>query len=398
MSTTGFNSVVGGRTFGFAGLTLYESVVAATPHGQSLAPQLNGGNALKLLLPQADKHSLYSPASANAAMATITKSLFGNTSAANVKTIDSLESAFKTRFASQTSNKNIESSILFGKKVAEAIFEWSKTDGAHEPYLHVTSPSYIPPVGPGLWIPTPPAFGAPIHPGWGTNRSFIPGIPEIAPAPIPMAYSEVPGSPYYQQAIEQYQQSMHLTHEDSIIVKFWGDLPGNYNVPAHATGILTQLIVLKKFNLDEASLAYAKHGFALNDAVITVFKSKYQYNTIRPVSYIRTVLKHPEWNTVIPTPPHPEYPAAHALVSAASAVVMEDLFGRYLVFTDHTYDNLYGARTFNSFSDYAKEAGRSRVLGGIHYASSVAAGLEIGKKVGEAALSLSYNKQYNSNK
>jgi membrane-associated phospholipid phosphatase len=210
-----------------------------------------------------------------------------------------------------------------------------------------------------------------------------------------MDYSEQPNSAYYQQALGLYNLSLTLSGEDSTTVRFWADLPVNYNVPAHATGILTQLIVLKKFNLNEAALAYVQHGFALSDAILTVLKAKYTHNTIRPVSYIRTVLNHPQWNTVIPTPPHPEYPAAHALVSAASASVMENLFGKYLNFTDHTYDNLYGPRTFKSFDEYAKEAGHSRVLGGIHYPSSVKAGLELGRKVGDAVTALNYNKNSN---
>ena len=92
---------------------------------------------------------------------------------------------------------------------------------------------------------------------------------------------------------------------------------------------------------------------------------------------------HTDWNTVIPTPSHPEYTAAHAVVSAASATVMESVFGKNYAFTDHTYDAVYGARSFNSFDDYAKEAAHSRVLGGIHYSPSVAAGLIQGRKVGD---------------
>jgi membrane-associated phospholipid phosphatase len=398
MSTPGFNSVVAGRSIGYAGLTLYESLIPGIPQAVTLAGQLNGGNALKMPMPQANRNFFYAPASVNAAMAAITRSLFGNTSAANLKSIDSLEASFKAIFVSKAAHKNLEESEWFGQKLAAAIFDWSKTDGAHEAYLHVTSPSYIPPTGPGMWIPTAPAFSAAIHPGWGSNRAFVPGVPDLGAAPVPMEYSEQTSSAYYKQALALYNLSLSLSREDTTIVRFWGDLPVNYNVPAHATGILTQLIILKNFNLNEAALAYAKHGFALNDALVTVLKSKYTYNTIRPISYIRTVLNHPQWNSVIATPPHPEYPAAHALVSAASATVMENLFGKNLSFTDHTYDNMYGPRTFNSFEEYSKEAGYSRVLAGIHYPSSVMIGQGLGKKVGDAVIGLNYNNHSNHHK
>jgi hypothetical protein len=73
---------------------------------------------------------------------------------------------------------------------------------------------------------------------------------------------------------------------------------------------------------------------------------------------------------------------------------MEDLFGRYLTFTDHTYAQQYGARSFKSFDEYAREAGNSRVLAGIHYPSSVAAGLEVGRKVGEQIVNVQSNAAY----
>ncbi|MCG7859992.1 haloperoxidase, partial [Flavihumibacter sediminis] len=49
-------------------------------------------------------------------------------------------------------------------------------------------------------------------------------------------------------------------------------------------------------------------------------------------------------------------------------------------FTDHTYDHLSMApRKFNSISDAAKEAGLSRLFGGIHYRRSIEQGLELGR-------------------
>ena len=57
----------------------------------------------------------------------------------------------------------------------------------------------------------------------------------------------------------------------------------------------------------------------MSDAQISLFKSKYLYNAGRPITYIRTVMGQPAWNTLIPTPPHPEYPAGHSVTSGAGA-------------------------------------------------------------------------------
>ena len=40
----------------------------------------------------------------------------------------------------------------------------------------------------------------------------------------------------------------------------------------------------------------------MNDAAISVFNTKYTYNLLRPISYIRNVMGHTTWNTVVTTP------------------------------------------------------------------------------------------------
>jgi hypothetical protein len=386
-STAGYNSVVSDRSFGYAGITMYEALAAGIPGAHSLLPQI-GGAAVAI---NNGPGQYYWPASVNAAMASITKSFFETTSAANMASIDSLEAAFTAKFQTQADAAKIQNAVDYGRQVATYIFNWSATDGAHQAYSHITDPTYTAPTGDGLWVPTFPAFGQPVHPRWGNNRSFIANIAATTQPAPPIPYSASTESGFYAMVNELYTISLSLTHEDSTIAKFWGDQPGNLNVPAHATNILTQLIVKNNLDLGQAAAAYALHGIALNDASISVFKTKYTINQLRPITYIRNVMGHSTWNSVIPTPPHPEYTAAHAVISAASASVLEKIFGNHYSFTDHTYDATYGARTYNSFDDYAKEAGKARVLAGIHFSPSVATGLTQGRQVGSKVLLLHLN-------
>jgi membrane-associated phospholipid phosphatase len=138
----------------------------------------------------------------------------------------------------------------------------------------------------------------------------------------------------------------------------------------------------KQTKLDDAALAYALTGTAINDALISCFKAKYRYNLVRPITYIREVMGYSNWNTYIGTPAHPEYSSAHSSLSAAAADVLTRLFGNSGTFTDHTYDYLgLAARTYSSFAAIGEEAGYSRVYGGIHYLQSVVVGFEQGRKV-----------------
>jgi hypothetical protein len=378
--TAGFSPGVTARSFAYSGLSLYESIVPGMPGYRSIVGHIGA----PVISSPPDSKNYYWPASANAAMADIMRKLFPTTSAANKITIDSLESVFNIQFQPFGNPQILQASAEFGKKVAGILFEWSKTDGGHEGYLPQPN-TYVPPVGPGLWIPTPPAFAPAAGAYVGNNRTFTPGLTELTQPktyPIP-PYSETPGSDFFNMVNEIYTISQSLTPADITTVKTWADLPGNYNGAGHNTNIATQLIVLKHLKLDDAALVYAKHGIALNDAVISCLKTKYTYNLIRPISYIRNVMGYTSWNAVIATPSHPEFSSAHAVVARASSRVLESFFGKNFSFTDHTHDALYGPRKYAKLEDYAIEGAWSRVLGGIHYSITAKAGLEQGKKVGD---------------
>ncbi len=377
-TTAGFDPLVASRSFAYSGLTLYESVVKGMPSYRSIASPRIGMNINAV----GQHQTIHWAASANAAMAFMLKNLFATTSAANQSSIDSLEAVLNSQFQNESTAEIVSQSADYGRRIATHIFDWSKTDGGHEGYLKATSDTYVAPTGPGLWIPTPPAFSKPIRPYWGDNRTFVPNSANLTMPSAPPSYSETVGSDFYAMANELYTISLSLTDDDVKTVKHWADLPGNYGTPAHYTHIATQLLEENKFKLDQAVITYAKHGIALNEAIICVFKAKYTYNLIRPISYIRNVLGKDSWNAVIGTPAHPEYPSAHATLGGASSVVLESIFGRYYSFVDRTHENLYGARSYQDLRAYAKEAARSRILGGIHYTISGEIGLNQGEKIG----------------
>jgi hypothetical protein len=142
--------------------------------------------------------------------------------------------------------------------------------------------------------------------------------------------------------------------------------------------------VLKQTNshLDKAAMAYAVTGVCISDASISCWQTKYKYNLVRPITYIRNIMGFTAWNSLITTPAHPEYSSAHAVVSAATADAFTVLFGNIGSFTDHTYDYLgFAPRTFSSFHAIGVDAGNSRLYAGIHYQPSIDAGFIQGRKV-----------------
>src|SRR5690606_37403512 len=181
-STPGFDPLVASRAFAYTGLALYESMVKGMPGYNSVASPRIGSDINEL----PDEGTIHWPASANAGLALMIKSLYANTSAGNKQKIDSLESALENKFEKEVSSDIVQRSAAYGRKVAGLIFDWSKTDGGHEAYLSATNGNYMPPTGPGKWIPTPPALSQPIRPYWGNNRSFVANSANSTmPAPPP---------------------------------------------------------------------------------------------------------------------------------------------------------------------------------------------------------------------
>jgi hypothetical protein len=365
------------RPIAYSGIAGYESVVPGMTNYKSLAGQLNGLTGL----PVADQNQAYNwPSSANAALAAINRNLFANTTAANKAAIDSLETAINVSQQAGLSSDVINRSVTFGQQVAAAVFAWAQTDGYNNPA------TYTLPTGAGLWVPTPPAFGAAAFPFWGNRRPLVAGsLANTDPGPPP-AYSETVGSPFYVIAKEVYDIAQTLTAEQRAIALFWGDAANgqSFTPPGHWLSILSQVVKKESSTLDRALMAYAKVGIYANDALIGCFYYKYTYNLMRPATYIRTTLGQPTWTSLVPTPGYPEYLSGHATLSAAAAQALTELYGLNYAFTDQNYAQFgLGIRSFTSFEQAAIEAGVSRVYGGIHYRISCDKGQIQGKQAAQ---------------
>jgi len=381
--TMGFSPPVASRAFGYAGVTLYEALVPGMPGYRSLAGQLNDLGAA----PGPADPAHHWPTVANAALASIIRSLFPTATSPNKAAVDALEESFAQGFRATVPPGIYRRSVDRGRNVAAYIFDWSKLDGGHEGYLH-NFPAFTPPVGPGLWVPTPPGFLSALQPFWGSNRPFaLPFGGECDPGP-PLAYSEELSSSFFAEALECYEVVTNLSPEQRAIALFWSDDPGiTCTPPGHSVSILNQVVRDEGFALDVAAEAYARVGIAVADAFISCWNTKFRYNLLRPVTYIRRLID-PTWSSLLVTPPFAEYTSGHSVQSAASAQVLTDLFGT-VAFTDHTHDDRgLAPRSFGSFFAAAEEAALSRLYGGIHFSTAIALGLEQGRCIGREVSNL----------
>jgi PAP2 superfamily len=396
-ASTGFSPPVASRALGYAGLVMYEAAVPGMKNHRSLAGQLN-----KLAtLPQAHADSSYHwAASVNAAQAQIARDIWDNAPESAKKTVDSLETALQTAFAKEATAAEITRSVAFGKSIAKAIFEWSKTDGGHQGYMRNFPASYVVPVFPGSWQPTENGRKNPMQPYWGQNRTFAVNN-SILPPPSPLVISTNPNSAYFKEYQEVYVKNKSLTQTEKEIAVWWADDPSEtFTPPGHSYNIAKIAVQSANAKLDVAVEAFARTGLAVNDAFISCWKCKYMFNNERPYTFVRRAID-PFWVPFWPAPPFPGYVSGHATQSAASATVLTAVFGDKFMFTDNSHVGRprdakrsvdFKARVYNSFTQAAEESAYSRFLGGIHTMQDNNVGLVEGRKVGANINALRWKK------
>ncbi|HEY2376074.1 MAG TPA: vanadium-dependent haloperoxidase [Gemmatimonadaceae bacterium] len=389
--TAGITPPVQARAFGYMGLALYESLVGGMPDNRSVASQLNGIGAL----PGAKGVPYSWPLVANAALAEVMRGLWGDKTsraAGNIADLNALEASLASQYAAGVPPGLAMLSRQFGRSVGAAVYATSRDDGADESYLTNFPTTYTPPTGPGLWVPTAPGQLA-MQPFWATKvRTFaLSSAAACDPGPPP-AYSEQPGSAFYNEANLDYQLSKTLTPEQITIAQYWADGPGSISGPGHALAIVNEVIAQQNANLATAAEAYARAGIADADALTSIWQAKYEYNLIRPVSYIRRVID-PTWNTLLATPPFPEYVSAHSGQSAAVLTTLETVFGDNVPFVDHAHDaDGFAPRSFDHIFAAAEEAGISRLYAGIHFSSGNLNGRALGRCVAARVNSLNWRR------
>jgi PAP2 superfamily len=393
--TPGQSPPVAARTLAYLGIGLHEAAREQGSTVRSLAGQLS---ELESLPPTQPDETLHTPTVVNATLAALTRMLLPNAPADWMQRFDALERNMPLQDSADfdpaaRTPEIILRSETHGRLLAMAIMTWARTDGGHDAggaRRARLDAAYLPPSGPGAWVPTPPRFQRPLLPYWGDNRAFLRDIAARCQPPGPPAFDETPGSPFERETREVLQAARNPSEAQRRAALYWADEPGKTPTPAgHWAWILTDLLRDRNATLAQAADAYARLNIAMSDAFVASWKAKYLFNLLRPVTYLQ-VTADPLWlPPLMETPPFPEYPSGHSVQSAAAAAVLEALFGANTAFDDRAHnDRGWGPRRFESFRAAADEAGLSRLYAGIHFRSGVEHGAAQGRCIGAAVLAL----------
>ncbi len=209
------NALLNNSNFGYIGVGLYEAVRPGIKGAVSLSSVLY--QMPQMPIADAGKDYMWR-ASANAAMASLTRQFSIGFTDASKASIDSLENAYNQRLQAEDKDAFTRSQV-FGRSVAAAVYEWSKSDK-----FTISNAGYVRPVFPGAWEPTPPAFSNAVGPYLKDARPFLESNSTVATPPLPFTYSEDPSSQFYKMAKDVYDVSKALTQEQKDIATSWADI------------------------------------------------------------------------------------------------------------------------------------------------------------------------------
>lgn len=141
-------------------------------------------------------------------------------------------------------------------------------------------------------------------------------------------------------------------------------------------------------SIPEAARLMAIIYVGFSDASNACIEAKYAYEGWRPLSAIpladtdnnAATTADATWTPVVPTPNHPEYPAAHSCTAGALGELLRQYYGTRLV--TYALNSLVTntTRTYSSTDALVDEVTLARIHGGMHFRYSTVAGAELGRQ------------------
>lgn len=378
-----FSPPVASRIYAYSTVGAYEVLAVHDSAFIPLAGQLQGLEPL----PLPEQHVNYEVASVDAFLRIGEKFIFSEDKISQYR-----EDWYARLKEEGMSDRLLESTLAYSQTVATHIKAWADKDLYKETRTYQRHP-----IGTEdwEWQPTPPAYMEAIEPHWNKIRTFVlDSAGQFKPGP-PTNFSLDEGSPFYKEIMQVYETGNNLTDEQREIASFWDCNPYVMNVRGHVMFATKKItpgghwmgITKIACQKDDASLmrsaeAYALTSLALADGFISCWDEKYRSNLIRPETVINRHIDE-DWTPLLQTPPFPEYPSGHSVISTAAAEMLTSLFGENFEYTDST-EAAFGLppRDFGSFREASQEAAMSRLYGGIHYMPAIENGVEEGRSVG----------------
>lgn len=278
--------------------------------------------------------------------------------------------------------------VAFGRRTADAVLAIRGGSGWDKPVEGVFTGTE-----PGLWRETPPNFRPPLLPHWRHVKPFIMTSPgQFRVPPPPALDSKESADELAEVARIGARDGAERTEYETLTAPFWADDLGTASPPGHWNVIAQDLARRKNLPTIETARLFALLNLACADAGVSIWDSKFHYNTWRPETALREMTPEinphavavPGFIPLMESPAFPSYPSGHSVFSSAASRLIERFFGTDDIEFTTTSDGLPGAlRSFKKLSEARREVGMSRLWGGIHVMSDNIEGQKCGIKIAD---------------
>lgn len=292
-----------------------------------------------------------------------------------------LDATLAASLAGIAENEAKAKGVELGKQAAAGVIALRANDGSNTPE------DYRPATTAGVYIPTT----IPIESTASKTKPFVmASASQFRAGPPPALTSET-----WTRDLNEIREigslaSAKRSAEQTTIARFWF-----FTGPRTYNAIVRQIASNRTMDLVDCARLYALTSIASADAFIAVFDAKYAHNLWRPVTAIRNAdltsnpatPREASWQPLGVTPMHPEYPCAHCIVASAIATVLQHVVGNEIAEIALVSPTAPGVtRKWTRLQDYSDEVSSARIYAGFHYRFSTEAGKEMGKKIGDLAV------------
>ncbi|HVG05888.1 MAG TPA: vanadium-dependent haloperoxidase [Burkholderiaceae bacterium] len=294
----------------------------------------------------------------------------------------SIDTAYQAALAQIADGPAKTAGVAAGEQAATAVLARRADDGS------ATAESYRPHAAAGMYVPT----AMPAVTQWPQRKPWVmSSAAQFRPGPPPALTSDAWARDFNEVKLLGAKNSTRRSPEQTEIARFW-----EYSLPAIYYGVVRSVALAPGRDVAQNARMFAAVSQAMDDALISVFDAKYQYNFWRPATAIRngdidgnaTTERDAAWSPLVDAPMHPEYPSGHAILAGAvGAVVKADIgAGRTPVLSTSSPSAKGATRSWTSVDDFMREVSDSRVYAGIHFRSALDAGTAMGKRIGETTV------------
>lgn len=233
----------------------------------------------------------------------------------------------------------------------------------------------------GKWTPT----GAPVLPHWAKAKPFfLSSAAQFRPSGPPVLGSSRYNSAFETVSLMGEDASSARALEQMETARFWMDKFGTATPPGRWNFIALEQMNAQNLPFKDRLSTLLSLNAALYDTGIAAWDAKYHFQFWRPDAAIADMRASDpaaqNWLPMMDNPDHPEYVSGHSAFSAAAAYILTQKLGAS-AFCTRAEDMWDQARCYDDFDTAAREAGQSRIYGGIHFDFSNEDGLKLGEDV-----------------